>query len=1118
MQHSAAAQIPKALAEPLWRFVLKRRQMAFLRALALALLLVSLWLLSWAVVDRFVPLPVWVRLGLLVVLCGLIYRVMREPLHAIVRGEVDWRGAAWQFEQHSPGLGEALATVVSESLAADGTRGSAQITSYLAAQVTARLAHIRPRQQAESRNVIRAWLLAGIGAAFMIGLAFWPWLNLPHLLRRQVIPWEGTSAVTRSSVRLDPGAVEVLHGKELTIFAQVRNPGPEGVILRTSSDGQIWNSTAMALREDGKYTRTLTALSRDAQYEVRTGDAVSGPYPIRVLHQPIVRDLRVRLEYPPYVDREPLTVNYGMEPIEAPAGTKARVIARASEPLRSAWFTVNGVRAESSPSEDPNVRQTDITIDRDITLNLQMVSTRGVWGDGPQDVMIRAIPDRPPVARLLVPPGFTLVEPGGTLQIPYEANDDYAISALRGRVEVDGVLLGEIPLTASGQPHRWEGVLTLRLAEWNANAGQSVNVSLIATDRAGQTTPSPAIRLLMFSEPVLPEQRQRIAELKEAARLATGITGELESVRRELEVAVPTPIDARHATARLALAAERSSRLSRLLLMISAGGRPETQAGFYSSLIDSARVQSVLLEDANAASSVEQIERTRERIGDLIPVSEPLRFAIEAMWHGECARVILIERRALAGMAGSGQSDLEALRSAIEAETIEIGLEPRQENVQVQLQARVDGLARVMESYPRLDLLATVEQWTRRQGSRITLLPDRLTAAGQVEAVRPDADVLWVRDLHLASRAVRAIDAAEPPDAGGAASARGGLHAAFALLFREHEARRAAASSFPNDTQSTRAALQFIAGWAGEPMLAGAGTSTTRSQGNSAFAQSSGPFPSVSETRDQGIAAIRRALEILTEMPQLFYDIDQASRALRAARQRLGEAATEAGAAPPDEQAAAENAVAAAQEIVSENIDLLIDAAQPIDFTQPLAMSTQLRRYLPDTASALMSVEGPFATAMGGLSNAIYTHDPDAIERSIVETRRAIATAQQALRDSQANLRSRDPTIAARTFAATSRPSSQPASLLDPLRRPWDDPIRRLIEPQVDSRLSVPLNDQIATPSSGSPRPPTTLPAALPLWRNDDPSILLRDDDPPQYRDALNVYFQVLGGPADGVP
>ena len=42
-----------------------------------------------------------------------------------------------------------------------------------------------------------------------------------------------------------------------------------------------------------------------------------------------------------------------------------------------------------------------------------------VAGTGPAGLMIRAIPDREPFARLLVPAGFALLGPGSSMQLPW---------------------------------------------------------------------------------------------------------------------------------------------------------------------------------------------------------------------------------------------------------------------------------------------------------------------------------------------------------------------------------------------------------------------------------------------------------------------------------------------------------------------------------------------------------------------------------------------------------------------------------------------------------------------------------------------------------------------------
>src|SRR5262245_36687223 len=139
MSAGTGDQLPASIRELLARFVRRRRRVALVRALGVAVALAALWLLVWGLVDRLVLLPGVVRAALLFMLASVVTWVLVFPLRAVMRRDIKWIDVARQIEQRDRRFGEALVTVVSERThRSSGT--SPRLVDHLAEKIQSQVA------------------------------------------------------------------------------------------------------------------------------------------------------------------------------------------------------------------------------------------------------------------------------------------------------------------------------------------------------------------------------------------------------------------------------------------------------------------------------------------------------------------------------------------------------------------------------------------------------------------------------------------------------------------------------------------------------------------------------------------------------------------------------------------------------------------------------------------------------------------------------------------------------------------------------------------------------------------------------------------------------------------
>ena len=436
---SNVSALPPAVRAYVQEFALRGRRLAVLRAAGVAAAVFLGWALLCCMADRFVQFPWWVRLAMLGGGAVAATALLMGPVIRALRREDDWVRVAERIERQNPRFGQRLVTVTSRLLGRPEYRGSDEILEHLVYELDRQAAGENASRLLPVRSVVAAWcavLLAALGA---VALARVPDLNLPRLAHRFFVPVAEVPPVTTTRLSVSPGDRDVPQGAPLTIEATAERLGDATVWLYLSDDGTTWSRSGMSWAGDGHYTYALPSIERDQWYYVAGGDAATRRFAVRVLRRPAIAEFRIRYVYPAYTGRPPQTVTNSDGVIEAPIGTVATVTITATEPLQSALLTANGEKilmsraategdadgwassASSSSSSADNVRQARLTVLKQGPYQVDLITTREQAGAGPNTMLIRAIPDRPPVVRLLGPADDVRAGPRDVVPIAYEA-------------------------------------------------------------------------------------------------------------------------------------------------------------------------------------------------------------------------------------------------------------------------------------------------------------------------------------------------------------------------------------------------------------------------------------------------------------------------------------------------------------------------------------------------------------------------------------------------------------------------------------------------------------------------------------------------------------------------
>lgn len=787
-QNRPANLFPPRISSYIRAFIARRRAVLMLRGAGTVAAVGLAWALFACLIDRLIHLPAPARWAILIAgAAAAIYAGGRHVLRAF--RAMDWIGAAGQIEARTDRFNQRLQTAVSRLLGPRDRRGSEAMLHQTLAEVESLAANSSGAALIPWRLALVPWLTAGAAAA--IFAALWPVaaLDVPRLVTRLVHPGRRIDPVTLTRLEVYPQGTEVSPGGSVSISAAVSGPqvaaiNARGVDLYLSTDGRTWSRAVMnavsLTDSQSRFAFPIPAIDRDLYYYVRGGDARSEEYDIKVKRIPAVAEFHIQYTYPPYTGHPPMTVTNTDGLIEALSGCVAMVTITTTEPLSSAMLTVDGQqweRLQMVSLGKPTEWRTQLSVVGNANCSLEMVSAAGVPGRGPAPMLLRALPDKPPVVVIEQPASDLRLAAADAITLHYSASDDYGLKSLEAVVRLNDAIVAVFPASLPPGALRREGEFTFDLLDLSPRIGDVVSLSLRAEDFADHVTQGEARQVLISPVSVNVKAFARAAELKRAARLAAAWNASLQKAREALEAA--RGMDPRNpkkdawplANRAMAAAGDAGTALRQALLRALLRGESPQFATAVASLID--ETVSPALDPGRVLSAAARSDNALlDRLVNRINRGKEVSAAIGVLLEGEQALLAAAElanARAVAAAPAGNKAvgeirarAIERARRLIDEVLREMSLNAGAGDLDRQLRQRVDREKTLLNGQKPVDYLAAAAEWSDRLRRPTTIgaaFPARLQSAAQVEALRPDSDLALARDLQLAARTAGAVAA-----------------------------------------------------------------------------------------------------------------------------------------------------------------------------------------------------------------------------------------------------------------------------------------------------------------------------------------------------------------------
>jgi hypothetical protein len=275
----------------------------------------------------------------------------------------------------------------------------------------------------------RAGLVAAAVGVLVVGLvvatpsrSFAAWTGL----LRPVSLWTGP---TLPALVVEPGDADVPRGEdvELSVAAPLR----EAVTLRWQEAGDIEREADLAVDPEGRARHVFASVTAEIRYSIVAPDGAQvGPWTLRPVDPLFVADVRVRLEYPTYLDRGVEELRGDVDRILVPEGTRIAVAGQGSRDISAARLVDGAER----------------TIELDVEgagFEGGFRPTRaGTWtwvfldqaGDSaalvPQPLAVDVVPDSAPSVSILAPSPDTVLPLDLRQPLTIRARDDHGLRTL----------------------------------------------------------------------------------------------------------------------------------------------------------------------------------------------------------------------------------------------------------------------------------------------------------------------------------------------------------------------------------------------------------------------------------------------------------------------------------------------------------------------------------------------------------------------------------------------------------------------------------------------------------------------------------------------------------------
>ena len=359
--------------------------------------------------------------GLLAIL-GVVWLVR---LIQFARRPATLKQVALEIEAQRPELG-CMVSTASEYLS--GERQPSQeyepvLVDALQEQAARRLLLVETRHY--RRLVYSGSAMAAVLVALLVFLVVSP--GSLTALERVILPW---SKQTYTQVSVNPGDLEIPVGSDQEIKALFTGRMPDTPLLRWLGDsGKSWQTTELIKDTNNGYSALLTNVQGLVKYQVTGNDAVSPEYTLQTYVPPKVKDLAIRVRFPPYTHLEPVEErNSDLSVVRASELTFRITSSEHVAHARLRFANAPGI--ELAPTAK-DFWTASLTPTNNLDYWVELTDAAGHKGGDESPRHLKVLPDEPPKVEIVDPGMDVRADATNKVPVKISVTDDFGVEDIK---------------------------------------------------------------------------------------------------------------------------------------------------------------------------------------------------------------------------------------------------------------------------------------------------------------------------------------------------------------------------------------------------------------------------------------------------------------------------------------------------------------------------------------------------------------------------------------------------------------------------------------------------------------------------------------------------------------
>ncbi len=493
------------------------------------------------------------RLGLLAAAGVALAVGFVRLLPALRRALRDEDDVALRIERAHPELRHRLVSALQFSRAGARPAGSPELMQATLDRAVEQCGTFRFRHILDWRTPLRsAGLALAVAAALAAACAWRPDLASAFARRMAFRVGDYPTATRLLAIEAPDKAAR---GEPLTVAAVVDTAGvvpDEGRLQvrgRESGARGVRTLAAQAGRP-GRFAVQLDTLMESIEFRVLVHDARSAWRRVTVLPRPAVTAVELEYIYPEYTGLSPRKAE-GAD-VQAVVGTRIRLTARASKPIREATLARRLAAGEERVEPlrlgaDSRTLHGEFVVDASGTYRIRVRDTDDLADAAPSQWLIEALPDRAPTVMLLFPGEDKTVTPKARWPLQLTVEDDFGLGSATLVYEMTDPTVGTpaqegrkpLGLVSTNGPARRLSMRSLvDMAAFGARPGHQIHYYVEVTDNHPGAPNRGRSRSFTFAVSDEKTVREALNAARDGAIRQLGVTvQEQEASRAQVDVA-----------------------------------------------------------------------------------------------------------------------------------------------------------------------------------------------------------------------------------------------------------------------------------------------------------------------------------------------------------------------------------------------------------------------------------------------------------------------------------------------------------------------------------------------------------------------------------------------------